>query len=215
MDEYKKLMQNNREWAAKMRLEDPQFFLNTSKEIEHKYLWIGCSDSRVSAEQLTCLQPGDIIVHRNVANQVIHTDLNCLSAIQGAVDFHKVEHVIVCGHYNCGGVKAAVENPNLGLINNWILHIRDIYLKHKRFIDSLKGDEKFNKMSELNTIEQVYNLGNTTVLQNAWQNKQNIQIHGWVYGLNDGRIKDLRISSSNYKELVKNYKRAIKELKES
>ncbi|MCG6507149.1 carbonate dehydratase, partial [Vibrio parahaemolyticus] len=144
------------------------------------FLWIGCSDSRVPAERLTGLYSGELFVHRNVANQVIHTDLNCLSVVQYAVDVLKVKHIIVCGHYGCGGVTASIDNPQLGLINNWILHIRDLYFKHRGYLEQMPEEDRSDKLAEINVAEQVYNLGNSTILQNAWERGQDVEIHGVV-----------------------------------
>lgn len=164
------LLKYNKEWAKKMKQEDPGFFKELSHCQSPKYLWIGCSDSRVPAETLTGLGPGDVFVHRNVANQIIHTDLNALSVVQYAVDVLKVKHIIICGHYQCGGVMAAIENPKLGLINNWLLHIRDIYLRHKKELDRIKDfGKKVDKLCELNIAQQMYNLGHSTILQRAWE----------------------------------------------
>lgn len=148
-----------------------------------RFLWIGCSDSRVPAERLTGLEPGELFVHRNVANLVIHTDLNCLSVVQYAVDVLEVEHIIICGHYGCGGVQAAVENPELGLINNWLLHIRDIWFKHSSLLGEMPQERRLDTLCELNVMEQVYNLGHSTIMQSAWKRGQKVTIHGWAYGI--------------------------------
>lgn len=200
----KELLANNRRWAEKIRKDDPEFFENLSHQQSPKYLWIGCSDSRVPANQITGLAPGEVFVHRNVANQVIHTDLNCLSVIQFAVEVLKIEHIIVCGHYGCGGVKAALQKTELGLIDNWLRHIQDIAETHHAKIDSLKEENtQWNALAELNVMEQVYNVGQTTVVQNAWKQNQKITVHGWIYGINDGLIRDLGISISTPEDALR------------
>ena len=190
------LFENNEKWAAKITEDNPQFFEGLSQQQSPKYLWIGCSDSRVPANQLLGLQPGEIFVHRNIANQVIHTDLNCLSVIQYAVDILKVEHIIVCGHYGCGGVAASMDDNSYGLIDNWLRHIQDVYRFNKAEMDKVTDEkERVNRLCELNVIEQVANVSNTMTLQNAWRQKQNITVHGVVYNLQDGILKDLNVSS--------------------
>lgn len=192
------LFENNKAWADKINQEDPNFFKNLSLQQAPKYLWIGCSDSRVPANELLGLQPGEIFVHRNIANQVIHTDLNCLSVIQYAVEVLKVEHIIVCGHYGCGGVAAAFHDKSYGLIDNWLRHIQDVYRFHQIKMDAIADEqERINLLCELNVIEQVANVCNTTVLSNAWKNKQKVTVHGFVYNLCDGIINDLKVSTSD------------------
>lgn len=192
-----RLLQHNKEWAKKISKEDPSFFERLAKCQQPKYLWIGCSDSRVPAEALTGLGPGELFVHRNVANQIIHTDLNALSVIQYAVDVLKVENIIICGHYKCGGVKAAIENPKLGLINNWLLHIRDLYLRYRKELDSIADfEQKVDKLCEINIAQQLYNIGNSTILQNAWARGQQISIQAWVYSLDNGLITELDYAAS-------------------
>jgi carbonic anhydrase len=191
------LFENNKKWAAQISEDNPNFFENLSKQQSPKYLWIGCSDSRVPANDLLGMQPGEVFVHRNIANQVIHTDLNCLSVIQFAVDILKVEHIIVCGHYGCGGVIASLNNKSYGLIDNWLRHLQDVYRFHKAEMDSLTDEkDRVDRLCELNVIEQVANVCNTMTLQNAWLAKHNITVHGLVYNLRDGILKDLRVSSS-------------------
>ncbi|EGR29562.1 hypothetical protein IMG5_153340 [Ichthyophthirius multifiliis] len=188
----KSLLNYNKEWAEKIKITEPQFFKQLSEVQNPKYLWIGCSDSRVPAERLTGLGPGDLFVHRNVANQVIHTDLNCLSVVQYAVEVLKVSDIIICGHYKCGGVHAAVKNTKLGLINNWLHHIRDIYLRYKERLDQIQNfEEKCDKMCELNVIQQIYNLGNSSIIQDAWEKGQQVAIHAWIYDLEDGLIEEI------------------------
>ncbi|EGR32817.1 hypothetical protein IMG5_069900 [Ichthyophthirius multifiliis] len=207
------LLKNNIQWSEKIKNEDPLFFEKLAKTQSPKFLWIGCSDSRVAAERLTGMIPGELFVHRNVANQVIHTDLNCLSVIQYAVDVLNIKDIIVCGHYECGGVAASIANPKLGLINNWLLHIRDLYLKHQVYLQKHPQDKIVNIMCEINVIEQVYNLGNSTIIQGAWDRGQVVNIHGWIYGVNDGRLRDLAITCSNLKDLTTKHQKYLDFLK--
>ncbi len=209
MPKLKQLIENNSKWSESIKQEDPAFFEQLAKGQNPDFLWIGCSDSRVPAERLTGLYSGDLFVHRNVANQVIHTDLNCLSVVQYAVDVLQVKHVIVCGHYGCGGVDAAIDNPNLGLINNWILHIRDLYLKHRDLLDQLSPCERSNKLCEINVAEQVYNLGNSTILQSAWERGQKVEVHGMIYGIGNGKLQDIGINASTREQLESNYQSSM------
>jgi carbonic anhydrase len=189
------LFENNRQWAEKIKQEDPTFFQHLSEQQNPEYLWIGCSDSRVPANELLGMAPGEVFVHRNIANQVIHTDLNCLSVIQYAVDILKVKHIIVCGHYGCGGVYASLDNNSHGLIDNWLRHIEDVYRFHQTRLDAIDDlTEKANLLCELNVMEQVANVCNTTTLLNAWQAEQDITVHGFVYNLHDGILKNLEVS---------------------
>jgi len=191
------LFDNNKEWADKKKAKNPDFFQSLSEQQSPKYLWIGCSDSRVPANTLLGMQPGEVFVHRNIANQVIHTDLNCLSVIQYAVDVLKVQHIIVCGHYGCGGVSAALDNNSHGLIDNWLHHIEDVYRFHKEEMDKVTDEkERVNLLCELNVIEQVDNICKTTTLINAWKSGQNLTVHGVVYNLHDGILKDLKVSTN-------------------
>ena len=185
------LLRNNREWAREMKLVNPSFFEDLSKIQTPKFLWIGCADSRVPSSQITGMIPGSIFTHRNVANVVVHTDLNCLSVIQYAVDVLKVEHVIVCGHYGCGGVRAAYDGAKLGLIDNWLRHIRDVQQKHAPLLAGLPEAERFDALCELNAIEQAINVCQTSIVQDAWNRGQKVGVHAWVYGLKDGLLKDL------------------------
>jgi len=212
MNEIETLKSNNALWSKTIVEEDPGFFARLSESQKPRFLWIGCSDSRVPAEQLTGLEPGELFVHRNVANLVIHTDLNCLSVVQYAIDVLQVEHVIICGHYGCGGVQAAVENPELGLINNWLLHIRDIWYKHSSLLGELSPDQRLNKLCELNVVEQIYNLGHSTVMQSAWKRGQKVSLHGWVYGIQDGRLRDLEVTSTNRETLEQRYRQGVSAL---
>lgn len=212
MAQIKQLLANNHLWSKTIKDDNPDFFTDLAQSQHPQYLWIGCSDSRVPAERLTGLDSGELFVHRNVANQVIHTDLNCLSVVQYAVDVLQVKHIIVCGHYRCGGVHAALENKPLGLINNWILHISDLYRKHKQLLNTLPPTEQANRLCEINVVEQVYNLGNSTILQNAWARRQDVQIHGWFYDISDGVLKDLAISANNLESLEHAYELSLKNL---
>ncbi|EAR89372.1 carbonic anhydrase (macronuclear) [Tetrahymena thermophila SB210] len=207
------LLQYNKNWAYKIQHEDPSFFNKLAKAQNPEYLWIGCSDSRVPAETLTGLGPGQVFVHRNVANQIIHTDLNALSVVQYAVDVLKVKHIIICGHYQCGGVKAAIENPKLGLINNWLLHIRDLYLRYKKDLDRIQDmAKKVDKLCEMNIAQQMYNLGNSTILQAAWARGQEITINAWIYSLKDGTITELDYAASSREVFEEVQERALKNI---
>ena len=212
MNDIEKLISNNANWSKTMIDEDPGFFERLSQSQKPRFLWIGCSDSRVPAEQLTGLEPGELFVHRNVANLVIHTDLNCLSVVQYAIDVLEVEHVIICGHYGCGGVQAAVENPELGLINNWLLHIRDIWYKHSSLLGELSPNQRLDKLCELNVVEQVYNLGHSTVMQSAWKRGQKVTLHGWVYGIQDGCLRNLDVTADSREILEQRYRNGIASL---
>ncbi|MBE7423225.1 MAG: carbonate dehydratase [Zoogloeaceae bacterium] len=190
----KHLFENNRSWAEKITAEDPAFFDKLAHLQNPEYLWIGCSDSRVPANQITGLQPGEVFVHRNVANVVVHTDLNCLSVMQFAVDVLKVKHIIVCGHYGCGGVRAALTGERLGLIDNWLRHIQDVHDKHAALLAPLAGEAAADRLCELNVIEQVVNVARTTILRDAWERGQAVTVHGWIYGLSNGQLRNLGIS---------------------
>jgi carbonic anhydrase len=187
------LLTNNRAWAEEMLRQDPDFFTRLAQRQTPQYLWIGCSDSRVPANQIVGLLPGDMFVHRNVANVVVHTDLNCLSTIQFAVDALKIEHIIVCGHYGCGGVLAALRDDRLGLIDNWLRHVQDVRSKHQAEIDALESEEKrHSRLCELNVVEQVANVMKTTVVQDAVTRGQRVAVHGWIYDIRDGIIHDMK-----------------------
>jgi len=204
----KKLFDYNRAWAERIVREIPDYFEELSRQQNPDYLWIGCSDSRVPANQITGLPPGQVFVHRNVANVVVHTDLNCLSVMQYAIEYLKVKDVIVCGHYGCGGVKSAVCNDKLGLIDNWLRHVQDAQNKH---LDKLPQDPvaRHEKVCEINVIEQVVNVCQTTVVQDAWARGQELSVHGWIYGLNDGLLKDLGMNVSAANDLAEVYQSAI------
>jgi len=185
------LLENNRRWADAVRQRTPDFFEQLAKQQSPQYLWIGCADSRVPANEIVGLLPGELFVHRNVANVVVHTDLNCLSVLQFAVDVLKVRHVIVTGHYGCGGVRAALENVKLGLIDNWLRHIQDVHHRHAAVLATLDRETALDRLCELNVVEQVLNVGRTTVVQDAWARGQELAVHGWIYGLQDGLLRDL------------------------
>lgn len=196
------ILENNRQWAEGMRERDPGFFQRLLAQQSPKYLWIGCSDSRVPANQLTGLLPGDVFVHRNVANVVVHTDLNCLSVLQYAVDVLKVEHVIVCGHYGCGGVTAALRQQKFGLIDNWLRHVQDVASRHTAELEAIADESaRIDRLCELNVIEQVVHVSRTTVVQDAWARGQALALHGVVYRLHDGRLKELGFSVSSVEEI--------------
>jgi carbonic anhydrase len=203
------LLQNNKEWAAQTEAERPGFFTKLSQQQNPKYMWIGCSDSRVPANQIVKLDPGEVFVHRNVANVLVHTDLNALSAVQYAVDMLKVQHIVVCGHYGCGGVQAALTNTRVGLADNWIRHIQDVRDKHQTALDAMPESARLGALCELNVIEQVENLANSTVMQDAWSRGQNVQLHGWIYGVENGVIQDLHISPQHAAEVRASYRQSI------
>ena len=198
------LFDKNEKWANRMVEKDPNFFKRLHKEQNPKYLWIGCSDSRASANQIVDLAPGEIFVHRNIANVVVHTDLNCLSVIQYAVEVLNVEHVIVCGHYGCGGVKAAMEGNEHGLIDNWLRHIQDVYRSHKKEIEKLNNENaRYRLLCEKNVIEQVINVCHTTIAQRVWRKNKPLSIHGWIYSIKNGLLNDLNVSVSHPKDVNK------------
>lgn len=207
MQVLKDLFDGNKKWAEKVKESDPDFFLNLSKQQKPEYLWIGCSDSRVPANQIVGMLPGQIFVHRNIANLVVHTDLNCLSVIQYAVEVLLVKHIIICGHYGCGGVQAATENKEHGLIDNWLRNIKDIYTRHKDKVDSLNTEpERINLLCELNVAEQVVNVSHTTIVQNAWKSGRELTVHGWIYGIENGLLKDLNVGVSSLNEISPAYR---------
>jgi carbonic anhydrase len=209
------LLDNNRAWSARIHVQDPEFFSRLSRQQSPEYLWIGCSDSRVPANQIVGLLPGEIFVHRNVANVVVHTDLNCLSVLQYAVDVLKVRHVIVVGHYGCGGVLSALRNDRLGLIDNWLRHVQDVRLKHLAMLESIASHgQQSDRLCELNVIEQAVNVCQTTVVQEAWARRQAVRVHGWIYGLADGLVRDLGMHVGGQDELAGAYERALARLGE-
>jgi len=192
---YNSLLEGNKQWVRERLEQDPEYFERLSKGQSPQFLWIGCSDSRVPANEITHTQPGDIFVHRNIANMVVHSDMNMLSVLDYAVNILKVKHVIVCGHYGCGGVKAAMDNQQYGLVDNWLRFIKDVYRTHHHELDGIKDPEKrFNRFAELNVIEQVFDLTKTTIIQNAWRERNEPKVHGWIYELKTGLIKDLGVS---------------------
>jgi carbonic anhydrase len=204
------LFANNEAWAAKMIRQDPDFFERLSHQQAPRYLWIGCSDSRVPANQIVGLLPGEMFVHRNVANVVVHADLNCLSVIQFAVEVLRVEHIIVCGHYGCGGVLAALRDDKLGLVDNWLRHVQDVRRKHQSKLDTLETEvQRHGRLCELNVIEQVVNVSQTTVVRDAWARGQNLAVHGWVYGLRDGLLQDLGMCVTKDTELAACFEEAV------
>jgi len=204
------LFENNRAWAASMVRSDPAFFAKLAQQQTPEYLWIGCSDSRVPANQIIGLLPGDVFVHRNVANVVVHTDLNCLSVLQFAIDVLKVKHVIVCGHYGCGGVGAALRRERHGLVDNWLGHVRDVADKHTaRLAGVAAADEQLARLCELNVIEQVVNVAQTTVVRDAWQRRQGLTLHGWIYGVHDGLLRDLAMTLDRPEEMAKRYEASV------
>lgn len=199
---YKSLLDNNKEWVAKQLNNDPEIFNKLSKGQTPPILWIGCSDSRVPANEIIGAQPGEVFVHRNIANMVVHTDMSMLSVLDYAVNVLKVKHVIVCGHYGCGGVQAAMTNMHIGLIDNWIRHIKDVYRHHKTELDKIENEkDRLNRFIELNVEEQVNDLAKTSIIQGAWEKGQSVQIHGWVYDIKDGIINDLDISLTDKESL--------------
>ena len=204
------LLENNRAWAEGIKSREPGFFEALAKQQSPGYLWIGCSDSRMPATQLVGLRPGEMFVHRNVANVVVHTDFNCLSVMQFAVEVLKVRHIIVCGHYGCGGVEAAMQDRRLGLIDNWLRHVQDVMHKHAARLARVEdGARKLNRLCELNVVEQVLSVCRTTVVQGAWGRGQELSVHGWVYGLEDGLLRDLGVSVSGQDELSAASERAL------
>jgi carbonic anhydrase len=204
---YKQLIDNNKEWVAKQLEKDPQFFTKLSKGQEPPLLWIGCSDSRVPANEIIGAPPGEVFVHRNIANMVIHTDMSMLSVLDYAINILRVKHVIVCGHYGCGGVQAALTNKHFGLIDNWIRHIKDVYRFHQTELNNITDEkEKFDRFVELNVKEQVLDLAKTSILQNAWETGQQVHLHGWVYDIKDGFVKDLEITLKDNNSLSEVYK---------
>jgi carbonic anhydrase len=210
MEVSRELLDRNRSWAARMCESQPDFFLRLSQQQKPKYLWIGCSDSRVPANELLGLLPGELFVHRNVANVVVHSDLNCLAVLQYAVDVLRVEHIIVCGHYGCGGVEAALRGERLGLIDNWLRHVEDVHQLHRHELDGMPGfQEKVDRLCELNVIEQVVHVTQSTVVRDAWERGQPLSIRGWIYGLHDGLLRELGLRTRSMQELERSYEEAV------
>ena len=211
MHDLKKLLANNRAWSENIKARTPNFFRDLSQQQSPGYLWIGCSDSRVPATQLVGLNPGDLFVHRNVANVVVHTDFNCLSTLQFAVDVLEVSHIIVCGHYGCSGVQAAMRNLQFGLIDNWLRHVQDVMHNHEELLSKLDDEtQRLDRLCELNVIEQVRNVSKTTVVQNAWVQGKKLAVHGWVYRIEDGLLHDLEMHITNQGEVAAAYEEAIR-----
>lgn len=210
MRSLKPLFDRNKIWSAEITAQDPEFFAKLVGQQSPDYLWIGCADSRVPANEIVGLDPGELFVHRNVANVVVHTDLNCLSVLQYAVDVLDVEHVIVCGHYGCGGVNSALRNDRLGLIDNWLRHVQDVMRKHRAQLDALPDDRaRQRRLCELNVIEQVLNVGETTIVQSAWDRGKPLEVHGVIYDLSDGLLRDMRVAVRSPGEFAELYRRLL------
>lgn len=204
---YKKILDNNKKWVESQLALDNDYFKDLAKGQQPPLLWIGCSDSRVPANEIIGAKPGEVFVHRNIANMVIHSDMNMLSVLDYAVNVLKVKHIIVCGHYGCGGVKAAMGNQSIGLIDNWIRHIKDVYRLHEDYLNSFENeDDRFNKFVEINAQEQVFDLAKTSIVQSAWRSGQDLTLHGWTYGLNSGYVTDLGVNMSSNNELDEVYR---------
>ncbi|MCX9155663.1 carbonate dehydratase [Niveibacterium sp. 24ML] len=204
------LLERNQEWARGMIATDAEYFSRLVAQQNPEYLWIGCSDSRVPANQIVNLAPGEVFVHRNVANLVVHTDLNCLSVLQYAVDVLRVKHILVVGHYGCGGVKASLADLRLGLVDNWLRHVQDVRDKHRAQLETIEDEKlKVDRLCELNVVEQVVNIAQTTVMKDAWQRGQQISVHGWCYGLQDGLVRDLDMSIGRERDLRDAYTAAV------
>jgi len=203
------LFKNNKEWAARTVKQDPDFFRKLSRQQSPGYLWIGCSDSRVPANEIVGLLPGELFVHRNIANLVVHTDLNCLSVLQFAVDLLKVRHIIVCGHYGCSGVNATLRRDRLGLSDNWLRHVEDVREKHEKRLEDVSDARALDRLCELNVVEQVVNACQTTIVRDAWARGQELAVHGWIYGLKDGLLRDLTMTVTGTDEVLPTYQSAL------
>ena len=208
------LLQRNRSWALRTEVQRPGFFASLAKQQSPAYLWIGCADSRVPANEIVDLAPGELFVHRNIANVVVHTDLNCLSVLQFAVDVLKVKHVIVCGHYGCSGVHAAMTGRRVGLADNWLRHVQDVRNDHQDWLDTLEPTQRVNALCELNVLAQARNACQTTVVQDAWARGQEVVVHGWVYGLHNGLLEDLAITASAADQVAPAFQRALRAVKQ-
>jgi carbonic anhydrase len=208
------LFANNRNWAETIRRDQPDFFVELSRQQSPAYLWIGCADSRVPANEIVGLLPGELFVHRNIANVVVHTDLNCLSVMQFAVEVLRVRHIIVCGHYGCSGVHAALHRDRIGLADNWLQHVQDVREKHERRLECVRSDgvARCDRLCELNVIEQVANVCRTTIVRDAWLRGQELSVHGWIYGLKDGLLRDLKCTAESAESAARNYRAALEEL---
>lgn len=212
MDDITQLFRNNEAWAEKIRERDPDFFPKLARQQSPAYLWIGCADSRVPANEIVDLLPGELFVHRNIANVVVHTDLNCLSVMQFAIDVLKVRHIIVCGHYGCSGVNAALRGDRVGLADNWLQHVQDVSHKHQRKLECVQeGSPRRDRLCELNVIEQVANVCRTTIVRDAWGRGQSLSVHGWIYGLKDGRLRDLKCTATDIDSAAATYARSLAE----
>ncbi len=210
MDKLDNLFENNRAWSKRMQARDPEYFGRLVGQQEPDYLWIGCADSRVPANEIVDLEPGELFVHRNVANVVVHTDLNCLSVLQYAVEVLGVRHVMVVGHYGCGGVRAAMTRRKVGLADNWLRHVQDVAKKHDHYLQSISDvNERHDRLCELNVIEQVLNVAETTIVQDAWEKGQELTVHGWCYRLTDGMVRDMEITATNNETLQEGYRRSL------
>ena len=213
MDELARLFRNNRRWAERIVRTDARFFDKLVGQQAPTYLWIGCSDSRVPANEIVGLLPGELFVHRNIGNVVVHTDLNCLSVIQFAVDVLKIRHIIVCGHYGCSGVRAAMMKERHGLVDNWLRHIQDVRASHDERLRRLRGDDQqHDRLCELNVLEQVANVCRTSIVEDAWARGQALTVHGWIYGIRDGLLRDLRFTAGSRAAAASGYRRALKTL---
>jgi carbonic anhydrase len=206
------LLKNNREWVARKAAEDPEYFVRLSKQQTPRFLWIGCSDSRVPANQIIGLEPGEVFVHRNIANVVVHTDLNCLSVIQFAVDVLKVEHIIVCGHYGCSGVHAALNKTRIGLADNWLRHVQDVAEQHEPYLGQVMPAQRHDRLCELSVVHQVQNVCRTSVVQDAWYRGQPLTVHGWIYALNDGLIRNLEVTVSDAQQAMASPPQALERI---
>jgi carbonic anhydrase len=203
---YNKLLENNKEWVARKTKQDPDYFNRLANGQKPPVLWIGCSDSRVPANEIIGAEPGEVFVHRNIANMVVHSDMNLLSVLDYAVNVLQVKHIIVCGHYGCGGVQTAMTNKHVGIIDNWIRHIKDVYRFHQKELNEIKDEKaRFNRFVELNVVEQVLDLAKTSIVQGAWESGQEVHVHGWVYDVKDGLINDLKITIKDNKNLSEVY----------
>ncbi len=211
MSDLQHLFANNRAWSGRIHRENPDFFVELSRQQSPAYLWIGCADSRVPANDIVGLLPGELFVHRNIANVVVHTDLNCLSVIQFAVEILKVRHIIVCGHYGCSGVTAALHRDRIGLADNWLQHVQDVRHKHERRLECVAGDgdARCDRLCELNVIEQVANVCRTTIVRDAWSRNQDLSVHGWIYGLANGLLRDLKCTATSPTEAASAYSSAV------
>ena len=206
----KRLFDNNRAWSERIRRSDPEFFARLSQQQRPSYLWIGCADSRVPANEIVGLLPGELFVHRNVANVVVHSDLNCLSVMQFAIEVLQIEHVIVCGHYGCSGVSVALKNERVGLADNWLRHVQDVHAKHDARVAAMPDTaQRLDRLCELNVIEQVVNVSQTTIVRDAWDRGSKVAVHGWVYGLKDGLVRDLDITVASAEETAAAYQKAL------